>query len=169
MSLEIEKKFLVDYKDWNENKSLFTLQPYYYIRQGYIPTITNTVRIRLVDIVPDGLSFSFVTLKGKSHGLSRSEYEYEIPVNDAKEIMEEMCSTFIEKYRFLYKDDLGNVWEFDEFLGDNRGLVIAEIEFDNINSVDSIKKPFNFIGEELTNPKYSNYNLSKNPYNLWKE
>jgi adenylate cyclase len=98
-------------------------------------------------------------------GATRSEYEYEIPLGDAKEMIETLAEKpLIEKTR--YKIPLGNLtWEIDEFLGENEGLIVAEVE---LKSEDQILDKPVWVGDEVTNdPRYFNANLVKNPFTRW--
>ena len=146
--MEIERKFLV--KD-TQYKSL--VQPKLII-QGYLCVIPNrTVRIRINN------EKAFVTIKSKTVGITRQEFEYEIPVNDAKIMLSTMCIKHIEKYRYTIKLN-DHIWEVDEFLGVNTGIVIAEIELSNEN--ETFLKP-DWIGEEVSqDPRYFNSNLEVN-------
>lgn len=151
---EIEYKFLVTSDDWKKN-----LDGIYY-KQGYL-TIDNkrTVRVRL-----EG-ERSKLTIKGEKKGPSGKEFEYEIPFDDAVYLLEYLClKPLIEKIRYNIKYD-GFIWEIDEFLGDNEGLVLAEIELKSVGQ--TFNKP-DWVGENVTNdPKYKNANLVKNPFNNW--
>lgn len=157
MAIEIERKFLVKNDTW---KSLGQGILY---RQGYIfsqPEVT--VRVRLAG------DRAYLTIKGKgtTTGLSRLEYEYTIPVNDAKEMLDNLCDRpLIEKYR--YKIPYKNlIWEVDEFLGENQGLVIAEVELDEENQIINLP---DWIDREVSDPKYFNANLIKYPYSQWQK
>lgn len=143
--IEIERKFLVVSNEYHSKKA-------FHIRQGYICSEKNkVVRIRIRD------NRAFLTLKNAMIGFARNEYEYEIPVKDAEEMLENMCrKPIIDKHRYLYEYS-GHTWEIDEFHGKNEGLVIAEIELEDIN--EEFEKP-KFIGEEVTGkPHYYNANL----------
>jgi CYTH domain-containing protein len=108
---------------------------------------------------------AFLTIKGKSRGLSRPEYEYEIPVADAKEILDRLCQQpYIEKNR--YKVAYAEMeWEIDEFLKENQGLIVAEVELES--EEQQIEMP-PWVGEEVSDdPRYSNANLVKHPYAQW--
>lgn len=153
MGVEIERKFLVKDDRWRN------LAPGELYRQGYIPTVESTVRIRVVN------DRGFITIKGMSQGISRAEFEYEIPVSDAAQMLDTLCkSPLIEKYR--HKIELnGLVWEVDEFLGENRGLIIAEVELRNADQ--AIDLP-DWIGEDVSHdPRYYNSNLTKHPFTTW--
>lgn len=156
MAVEIERKFLVKNDTWKENAI-----PKHYC-QGYLSRQQGrTVRVRRVE------SKAFLTIKGPtSHGCSRKEYEYEIPVNDGQELLETLCEQpLIEKYRYLVTF-AGMVWEVDEFLGENRPLVVAEIELESVEQ--HFEKP-DWIAEEVTGDiRYYNSSLCVTPYATWK-
>jgi CYTH domain-containing protein len=106
-----------------------------------------------------------LTVKGITTGASRPEYEYEIPVTDADEMLDELCERYLiekKRYKIEYK---GFIWEVDEFFGENQGLIVAEVELENEDQ--SYEKP-EWIGDEVTgDPKYFNSNLVKDPYLKW--
>jgi len=154
MGKEIERKFLVKGNRWKEISTgvLF--------RQGYLSTVKErTVRVRTID------NKGFLTIKGITVGATRPEYEYEISVSDANEMLDSLCEKpIIEKNRakIEYK---GLIWEVDEFFGENEGLVFAEVELES--EEQKIELP-DWIGEEVTgNPMYFNSNLIKNPFKNW--
>jgi len=154
MGTEIERKFLV--KD-DTFKQMAKGTKY---RQGYLSsTKERVVRVRTID------EKGFLTVKGITTGATRVEYEYEIPVQDADAMLDELCEKpIIEKNR--YKIQKGNhVWEIDEFFGENQGLTVAEVELESEDQ--SYEKP-GWIGAEVTgDPKYFNSNLIQNPYKNW--
>ncbi len=154
MAIEIERKYLVKSDDW---KSLATKK---YYQQGYLLISKSlTIRVRIIE------DKSYITIKGASKGISRSEYEYEIPIKEAEDIIQSLCEKpLIEKYRTKINiDDV--IWEVDEFLGENEGLVIAEVELKNEGQ--KINLPA-WIGDEVSgNPKYSNSYLVKHPFKRW--
>jgi CYTH domain-containing protein len=154
MGSEIERKFLVKGDSWRAGAHG---KPY---RQGYLSTVKErTVRIRTVG------EQGYITIKGITVGASRPEYEYEIPVKDANEMLDKLCERpIIEKTRYrIPQDDIA--WEVDEFEGDNRGLIVAEVELKDENQ--KVRHP-DWIGEEVTNdPRYFNANLVKKPYTTW--
>jgi len=154
MGTEIERKFLV--KD-DTFKKLAKGTKY---RQGYLSsTKERVVRVRTID------DKGFMTVKGITTGATRVEYEYEIPVQDADAMLDELCEKpIIEKNR--YKIQKGNhVWEIDEFFGENQGLTVAEVE---LESEDQPYEKPGWIGAEVTgDPKYFNSNLIQNPYKNW--
>ena len=156
MSLEIERKFLID---WDVFKTL-KADGNYFISQGYIlNTPEKVVRIRVTD------DKSYITIKGKNVGASRPEFEYLVPKRDAIEMLSTMCENVIEKTRHIYHI-FGDVWEIDEFHGDNEGLIVAECE---IPTVDYDLKLPNWVTKEVTDDvRYFNSNLSITPYKDWK-
>lgn len=154
MAIEIEKKFLVKSSDW---KNLGSKKFY---RQGYL-LISKDLTIRIRTIETSG----FITIKGKKIGISRKEFEYQVPLEDALEMINKMCEKpIIEKYRTTIKiNDI--FWEVDEFIGDNQGLVIAEVELSDENQ--KIILP-DWVGEEVTNDyRYNNSYLVKHPFKDW--
>ncbi|KKD39210.1 MAG: CYTH domain-containing protein [Limnoraphis robusta] len=156
MGIEIERKFLVKDDRW---RSLATGILYC---QGYISSENGrTVRVRIIG------NQGYLTIKGAGTSLVRSEFEYVIPVEDAEEMLQTLCDRpFIEKKR--HKISFGNlIWEVDEFLGDNQGLIIAEVELSDPNQIIEIP---DWISEEVSHdPRYYNSNLVKNPYRQWEE
>lgn len=155
MPQEIERKFLVNHEKWN----LFNKPKGLHFRQGYLLTDPNkTIRVRLT---PDK---GFLTIKGLSIGATRPEYEYEIPIQEAKELLDQFSISELSKIRYLIHFE-GKVWEVDEFLGENSGLIVAEIE---LKSEDEIFKIPDWIDSEVTSEeKYYNSNLTIHPYSKW--
>jgi len=153
MAKEIERKFLVD------TFKLPTLPKGHIMKQGYVPTQGITVRARISD------DQAFLTLKGRATGLSRSEFEYPIPVEDAREILDELCShPLIEKTRYLISHG-DHTWELDIFEGDNQGLVVAEIELSNENEAFELPT---WVTEDVSHDtKYRNSNLITHPFSNW--
>lgn len=155
MPHEIERKYLVDHEKWQQaDKPVGQLY-----RQGYLSTDPNkTIRIRLTP------TQGYLTIKGLSVGATRLEYEYDIPMEEAREILDHFSEAELSKIR--YKIPLGGkTWEVDVFLGDNEGLIVAEIELDS--ETDRFDLP-DWIGDEVTGEeKYYNNNLSLAPYNTW--
>jgi len=156
MPKEIERKFLVKPRKWSE------LGPGLKIRQGYLcTTIERTVRVRTYG------DHGYVTIKGKTSGISRDEYEYEIPFGDASEILDNLCiQPLIEKtrYRIPFK---GHTFEVDEFTGANRGLTIAEVELKSAE--ENIELP-DWIDRDVSDdPRYFNSNLAQKPLSTWEK
>ena len=155
MGIEIEKKFLLKGSEW---KQLAAGTAY---RQGYLSSVKErTVRVRTIN------DKGFLTIKGISVGAVRQEYEYEIPVEDANALLDELCEKpIIEKNRYKVEHG-GFTWEIDEFFGENDGLVVAEIE---LESEDQLFERPKWVGEEVTgDARYFNSNLIKHPYCRWK-
>lgn len=154
MGVEIERKFLVLGKEW---KSLGegTL-----LRQGYLSSqAERVVRVRI-----EG-DRAVMTIKGKAAGATRGEWEYPLPMEDARVFLDQLCERpIIEKIRYRIVHD-GMTWEVDEFMGENAGLVVAEIELESEGQ--RFAKP-DWIGEEVTDDaRYYNSNLLKHPYSQW--
>jgi adenylate cyclase len=156
MPQEIERKFLV------KNKTYKRLVNPFYIHQGFLSTDKD--RVVRVRIYGDN---AFITIKGITKGISRAEFEYPIPVTDAESMLNHLClKPTIEKYRYKI-NFAGNTWEVDEFLGENEGLVIAEIELEHAGQEFAIPA---WVGEEVSHdPRYYNANLVKHPFKNWKE
>ncbi len=156
MGVEIERKFLVDGDAWR------TLGEATLLRQGYLSADpARTVRVRI-----DGAR-AFLTIKGRSVGASRSEWEYPIPVDEAAELLDGLCQQpLVEKVR--RRIAVGpHTWEVDEFLGANAGLVVAEIEL--ACEDEAFEKP-DWIGREVTGEtRYFNSNLIRHPDSQWKD
>ncbi|MBW1637428.1 MAG: CYTH domain-containing protein [Deltaproteobacteria bacterium] len=156
MSTEIEKKFLVTSEKWRG------LAPGKHYSQGYLSREKETtVRVRIIN------DQGFITVKGAVKGETRPEFEYEIPLQDARELLSKLChKPLIEKTR--YKIPFGEfIWEVDEFAGENKGLIFAEIELNYEGQ--EFSKP-DWIGEEVTgDPRYYNASLVTNPYRDWRE
>ena len=156
MPAEIERKFKVISDKYKQLSKPLNC------KQGYLDTLEEfLVRVRIMG------DKAYLTLKGKNEGIRRLEFEYEIPKTDANELFSNFCSTTpIEKNRYILSIEK-TIWEVDEFLGENYGLVIAEIELPSENA--NFPTP-NWIGQEVSNnPKYYNYNLVKYPYSKWNE
>ena len=151
---EIERKFLVKGDGWRGRgeSELF--------RQGYIArTQDRTVRVRVAG------SRGMLTIKYRGEGIARSEFEYEIPLDEAQALLDGLApGEIIEKMRHTLICD-GSVWEVDEFMGANQGLVVAEIE------LESEDQPFvrpEWLGDEVSRiSRYLNVELSRLPYTAW--
>lgn len=153
MGIETERKFLVTGEQW---RKLGTPVAY---AQGYLSNKPErTVRVRIAG------GKAFLTIKGKTTGFSRPEFEYEIPVEDAKAMLNLCPNPPVEKFRTVIKWH-EKVWEVDEFTGSNQGLIMAEIELQSED--EHFDKP-EWIGEEVTeNRKYYNGYLSEHPFGEW--
>jgi len=154
MAQEIERKFLV-------NKALLGALPVgQRLCQGYIPTSnSSTVRVRIAG------DQAFLTLKGPSQVVTRSEFEYPIPLVEAEAMLQELCeSSRIEKTRYLLEHE-GHTWELDVFADSNEGLLVAELELEDEN--EAFARP-PWLGEEVSHdPRYFNSNLVKQPFATW--
>ena len=164
MGTEIERKYLVKPAEWRSHKEHLLLQfrdlgkKY---RQGYIPTANETtVRLRVVG------DRGYLTLKSKSQGDTRAEFEYSIPGEDAEEMLENFClKPLIEKVR--YKIEIGDLtWEVDEFMGENEGLIVAEVELKQEDQ--QIELPY-WIERQVSDRKYFNAYLVSHPYSQWQD
>ena len=154
MGTEIERKFLLKDERWR----IGALGQLY--RQGYVASSPGrTVRVRLAG------DHAWLTLKGPVTGWARAEFEYEIPVADAAELLDTLCEKpLIEKTR--YKIEVGEVtWEIDEFHGDNAGLVVAEVEL--ASAGQAFESP-PWLGQEVSHDsRYFNSRLAKHPFSTW--
>ena len=155
MGIEIERKFLVRNDAWRSG-----IQGSYPCTQGYIGLQgPGSARVRIIG------SKGFLTLKGPRHGISRSEFEYEIPIEEAQEILERFCSkALISKVRHEVPYE-GHLWEIDEFSGENNGLILAEVEIANES------EPFvlpDWVGKDISeDERFFNARLAKHPISTW--
>ena len=154
---EIERKFLVDHKKWRQ---LDKPEPTH-LRQGYIVNEVNkTIRVRIAG------EQAYLTIKGPTTEISRSEYEYPLPLKDAIELLDNFAVSWIEKKRYRI-NFAGHLWEVDEFLGDNLGLIVAEIELEH--EAAEFELP-GWVGVEVSGDKrYYNSSLSIYPFSKWKQ
>ncbi len=154
MAKEIERKFLVQGESWKAAAKGIVY------RQGYLSSLKErVVRVRTIE------DKGYLTIKGITRGVSRSEFEYEISVEDANIMLDEICEKpIIEKKR--YKIPVGAlVFEVDEFFGENEGLIVAEVELEN--EKQQIAFP-DWIGAEVSgDPRYFNSNLIQHPFKKW--
>lgn len=153
MAKEIERKFLIDAEKWAKQGNPVEMC------QGYLAINGDKIiRVRIAG------NNAFITIKGNLQGISRDEFEYEIPVDDARQLMNLCEGNPVEKTRYNYLF-AGKMWEIDLFHGANNGLIVAEIE---LNSEDEPFEKPSWIGEEVsTDSKYYNFNLSQNPFTNW--
>ena len=152
MGIEIERKFLVVGEGWRQGAGTR-------YSQGYLNRdAQRTVRVRIAG------ERAFLTVKGISKGATRSEFEYEIPIGDARQLLALADGPVIEKTRRVVEHE-GSRWEVDEFFGDNAGLVVAELE------LESEDQPFarpDWLGPEVTgDSRYYNSSLAAHPYKVW--
>ena len=154
MGIEMERKFLVVGDDWRQAPAV----PY---AQGYLNRDKQrTVRVRVVE------SQAWLTIKGANAGATRAEFEYPIPVADAEQLLALCDGPLVRKLRRVVVH-AGATWEIDEFLGDNAGLVVAEIEL--ASEDESFEAP-PWLGAEVTHDaRYFNSNLATAPYSTWLE
>jgi len=155
MATEIERKFLVSPGAWQPHPGAGTLH-----RQGYLSgDPERIVRIRIAG------DEAFVTVKGRTHGISRLEFEYPIPVSDAATMLDQLCpGPLVEKRRYE-QPYAGLLWEIDVFEGDNAGLVLAEVELPT-PTTPIVLPPW--VGREVSNdPRYFNSNLVAQPFGRW--
>jgi adenylate cyclase len=155
MAQEIERKFLVAGASWKEGAT-GTL-----IRQGYLSSVKErTVRVRVAG------RKAFLTVKGVNRGVTRTEFEYPIPVRDAAAMLDALCERpLIEKTRWVVPFK-GFTWEVDEFHGENAGLVVAEVELPTAEMKPALPP---WVREEVSSdPRYFNANLAKKPFKSWK-
>lgn len=154
MATEIERKFLVHGKPWGDRTGVR-------FSQGYLNREPErTVRVRIAG------EKAFLTIKGATHGATRAEFEYEIPVPDAEKLLAITDGPIIQKIRHVISHD-GFDWEVDEFLGENAGLVVAELE---LSSEDQTFTRPPWLGREVTDDRrYYNSSLVNHPFTTWSE
>ncbi len=151
MGIEIERKFLLKNEDWRSEVASRTI-----IKQGYLNSDKErTVRIRVRN------EKGYLTIKGESKNATRQEFEYEIPISDAESMLLLCKKPIIEKTRHLVLVD-DKTWEIDDFAGENKGLILAEIELET--EEEKFRIP-SWVGEEVTqDSRYFNSNLITHPY-----
>ena len=154
MGTEMERKFLVEGADWRQGNSVR-------LRQCYLNRDKHrTVRIRIA------ADEAFLTVKSVTQGATRAEFEYAIPVADAEQMLKFSDGPIIEKNRHVIVHE-GCKWEVDEFLGDNAGLIMAEIEL--MSEDQAFSRP-SWLGREVTDDRrFYNSNLAAHPYKEWRE
>ena len=156
MALEIERKYLIDLE------KISPLENGIRIKQGYLSTDKNAVvRVRVKN------DKAYLTIKGSNSGIARLEFEYEIPLDEANEMLEKLCQKpVIDKTRYLINYE-NHTWEVDIFYGDNEGLVVAEVE---LSSEDEHINLPSWVKEEVSHDdRYFNSNLMKLPFKDWEE
>jgi adenylate cyclase len=155
MAIEIERKYLVKNDKWKpfvESEAI--------MMQGYLASLTNvSIRVRVAK------GKAHLNIKSATLGISRSEYEYEIPLLDGEEMLANLTTgSVIDKVRYRVRCG-DHTWELDVFHGDNAGLIVAELE---LNSEDEAFEMPEWAGEEVSgDPKYYNASLVKHPYRDW--
>ena len=155
MGKEIERKYLVDLKAWTPRDAGT------HFKQGYL----NSDKERVVRVRIEGTRAK-LTVKGPSRGVTRSEFEYPIPVEDAAILLDTLCEQpLIDKHRHAEVHG-GETWEIDVFHGPNEGLVVAEIEL--AAEDEAFALPAWAVKEVSSDPRYFNSNLLKHPYSEWK-
>ena len=163
MGIEIERKFLVTGDGWRT--AAHKVVP---MAQGYLNDLAAmdngamkaSVRVRIQG------DEAYLNLKSRELGHTRQEFDYAIPVDDARGLLALSVGGLVDKRRH-YVDFGGHLWEVDEFLGENAGLVVAEIELDSAD--EAFEKP-DWIGREVTDSKrYYNLALASRPYSQWSE
>lgn len=154
MGIEIERKFLVIGDAWRRQASQAT-----HFSQGYLSRDpARTVRVRIAG------PKAFLTIKGATTGATRAEFEYPVPVDDARQLLAMSDGPVVEKVRHLCVVD-GITWEVDEFLGANAGLVVAEIEL--LSEDQAFTRP-PWLGDEVTgDARYVNARLAVAPFSTW--
>lgn len=155
MAREIERKFLVANDDW---RAQVTATERY--RQGYLAGAGKcSIRVRV-----DG-ERGFLNLKSATLDIVRTEYEYEIPFSDAEDMLAHFCEGLLVEKRRHFVEYGGHTWEVDVFEGENAGLVIAEIELDEVDSAFALPS---WAGAEVSDdPRYYNVYLARVPYSRW--
>ena len=155
MAKEIERKFLVKHDAWVPRDAGT------YFKQGYL----NSQKERVVRVRIEG-NKAKLTIKGITTGVTRSEFEYPLPIEDAAILLDQLCEPpLIDKHRHV-EEHGGHTWEIDVFHGDNEGLVIAEVE---LQSEDEKVVLPPWAGAEVSgDPRYFNSNLISNPYKNWR-
>jgi adenylate cyclase len=155
MGVEIERKFLVDHEKWGLlNKPEGT-----HYRQGYIlSNAGQTIRVRVSD------KQAYLNMKSKVSQVSRKEYEYEIPLADGLEILDAFTKNGTEKVRYRIPF-AGKIWEVDVFMGDNSGLIVAEIELKSED--EKFEKPGWVTTEVTDDDRYTNASLAIHPFKDW--
>lgn len=156
MGVEIERKFLLSSSEWRKEVTSQTR-----MKQGYLSRGSqSSVRVRIAG------ESAKISVKSTKDGISRLEYEYDIPMQDAEELLEKVAHRpLIEKIRYIIPKGKHR-WEVDEFFGENQGLLMAEIELDDAGE-DFEHPPW--LGAEVSDDvRYYNSSLSESPYSEWK-
>jgi adenylate cyclase len=155
MAIEIERKFIVSDNSWRQLVERSTS-----CSQAYLKSGATTVRVRIMQ------DNAWLTVKGPNEGISRLEFEYQIPLEDARTMLDDLCQddSFIEKVRhYLHYDGL--LWEIDEFSADNDGLILAEVEL--TDAAQAVSLPPWLALEVSTDKRFYNSSLAKRPFMQW--
>jgi CYTH domain-containing protein len=154
MAREIERKFTVQRALWSPST------PGVHYRQGYLSD--DPERVVRVRVAGDS---AFITIKGITHGVERSEFEYPVPRADADRMLDTLClRPLVEKTRYRVRHG-ATTWEVDDFAGDNAGLIVAEVE---LPSADAAYDAPPWLGREVSHDaRYFNSNLARHPYARW--
>ena len=158
MPTEIERKFLPRDEGWRQYATARSL-----LRQGYLANNERcSVRVRVA-----GGDVGWLSVKAMTPGLARAEYEYPVPLAEANAMLDTLCARpFIEKFRHIVPWR-GHDWEIDEFLGDNAGLVVAEVELDDVGEVPEMPP---WTGREVTDDvRFYNFSLAERPWPSFRE
>lgn len=155
MGKEIERKYLVNLAAWKPKDAGI------HFKQGYL----NSQKERVVRVRIEG-DRAKLTIKGMTTGVTRAEFEYDIPVCDASELLDNLCEQpLIDKHRHKEMHG-GKTWEIDVFHGLNQGLVVAEIELQTED--ETVELPDWAVMEVSSDPRYFNSSLLKQPFSTWK-
>lgn len=158
VAIEIERKFLINKDTWRD--SVYKHSNY---SQGYLSNTDGGASVR-VRIAGDKANLN---IKSMTLGVTRQEYEYDIPLADAEQMLNTLCTgPVIKKVRY-FVDHQGHTWEIDVFEGDNTGLIVAEIE---LSAEDEVFELPSWVGKEVSDePRYYNVCLARHPYKEWKD
>jgi adenylate cyclase len=158
MAVEIERKFLVVGDEWRAQSQCSLRIVQGYLTRAGIAGAPCSVRVRI------GGDSAWLNIKSAVAGIERREYEYAIPIEDARRMLAEFCTDVVEKVRH-HVPHAGAMFEVDEFLGDNAGLVVAELELQSVT--DQFPRP-SWLGIEVSDrPRYYNVHLLQHPYSRW--
>jgi adenylate cyclase len=155
MAIEIERKFLLKNDAWRSHAD----EGKDYIQGYLVGSPAASVRVRI-----EGEQ-AYINIKSATLGITRLEYEYPIPLEDARHMLDNLCEKPLIKKKRYHVNQNGNVWEIDEFSGENAGLLVAEIELPDEDTRPVLP---DWIGEEVSHdPRYYNVSLVKHPYSKW--
>ena len=155
MAIEIERKYLLKNDAWRAQAD----EGAEYVQGYLVGSPAASVRVRI-----EGEQ-AYINIKSATLGIRRTEYEYAIPLKDARHMLDKLCEKPLIKKKRYHVNHNGNIWEVDEFSGENNGLVVAEIELPNEETQPVLP---DWIGEEVSgDPRYYNVSLVKHPYCKW--